>query len=435
MSDKQLPPAEALKVRSNYLRGDLKETLGPQEIGRLSTDNDNLMKFHGMYQQRSRDKDASDRTHTLMVRGRIPGGRLTAEQWLVWDHLATEFGTGGLRITTRQGLQLHGVLIHQAKTVAKNLHQVLQSSSGACGDVVRNVTQAINPWGYWKLSQLDGVVDRLADRFRVKSTAYADIFLDGEPVKPDGIEEEPIYGSAYLPRKFKIAVTVAGNNSVDIYTNDLGFAASFDEKNQLAGYFIFAGGGMGMSHNRPETFPRLADYLGWVEERALIPIAEAAVGIQKDFGDRSDRKHARLKYTIEDRGVAWFREELQTRAGFRLVSKALPRWETPNYLGWNGRADGTLTLGFHVPSGRIKDDLGTRLLRTALRTIVREFRPGIQLTPDQDLILMGFKAADRKRVDEILSEHHVESKKSLHSSRYSRPRTVHPKYGDRGVNG
>lgn len=395
---------ESLKRTSRGLRGTLGAELDDPS-DRLSKDAEKLLKFHGLYQQKDRDRapaEAPPKRHVLLARGRIPGGRLTAAQWLAWDDMATRHGDGTLRLTTRQSIELHGVLKRDVRKALQGLHDALQSTRGACGDVVRNVMQPPNPQGRSDLVQLDGVADLLSRHFLARSSAYLELFLDGEPV--GAVEPEPLYGEAYLPRKFKIGLTVAGENAIDLFTHDLGLAATFDQAGAIDGWFVFAGGGMGMAFKVAGTFPRLADLLGWVPHSALLAVAEALVGVHRDHGDRADRRHARLKYVVQERGPAWLRTELELRASVQFAQRPLPPWRVPNHLGWIARADGAWSLGLHTLSGRIADTPG-RPLRSALRRVVERFRPDLQLTPEQDLLLTGISATDRAAVDAAWAAH------------------------------
>ncbi len=395
-------PLEALKASSAGLRGHLAEELALPTPA-FGADSAHLIKFHGLYQQKDRDRPpAGDapKPPTLLVRGKIPGGRLRGFQWLAWDALADRFGDGTLRLTTRQGLELHGVLKADLPATLRALREALQTTKGACGDVARNILQPPNPCGRVDLHRLDAPVDLLTERFQARSSAYADIFLDGEAVGEP--QEEPLYGAAYLPRKFKLALTLAGNNAVDLYTHDLAFAATLGEDGHIEGWFAFAGGGMGMTHRDPETFPRLADLLGWIPAEALVPVAEAVVALQRDFGGRENRRRARLKYLLHDRGLPWFRAEVEARAGLRFQERPLPPWETPAYLGWHRAQDGSWSLGLHTLSGRIQDAPG-RPLKSALRDLVRAHGLDLQLTPDQDLVLLGIRPEDRPAVEGVLA--------------------------------
>lgn len=391
-----LTAMETLKAASRHLRGTLAEELASPDPS-FSKDGQALVKFHGFYQQKERG--AADKPPVLMLRGRIPGGRLSPDQYLAWDSLADRYGDGTLRLTARQSIELHGVLKGDLKATLQGIHEAAQTTKGACGDVVRMVTQAPNPWLRPDLAQLDAVVDRLASHFQATSNAYAEIWLDGERVDPER-EQERLFGATYLPRKFKISATVAGENLVDLYTNDLGFAATFGADGLLDGFFVVAGGGLGMTHGDATTFPRLADELGWIPAAALIPVAEAVVGVHRDEGSREDRKRARLKYVIARKGLPWFKAEVEARAGLAFEPRPLPPWRTSPVLGWLDRADGTLALGLSVPSGRIAGSL-----KAALREVVATFRPSAQASPEQDLLLLGLSRAARPAVEALFRKH------------------------------
>jgi len=393
---------EEIKTSSHGLRGTLAETLADPEKEGFSQDDQNLIKFHGFYQQRNRDKSLpeSAKKTTFMVRGRIPGGRLDASQYLKWDELADSFGGQVLRLTTRQTIQLHGVVKNDLRPLMQGIYAINQSTIGACGDVVRNVTQVVNPRGLPSLAKLDEPAILLSDHFKFKSSAWTELWIDEERVNVPGDEDEPFYGATYLPRKFKIGITAVGDNGIDIYTNDLGFAAEISEGG-ISGYFVFAGGGMGMTHGKAETYPRLADLVGYIPAEKILETAIAIVSVHRDFGDRTNRKHARLKYVIQEQGLEWFRTEVEKRQNFSFTHKPLPPWNTPGYLGWQERLDGTWSLGVHILCGRIRDNEKGEL-KTALREIVRRYSPSIQLTPDQDLILQGIRTSDKEAVEALL---------------------------------
>ena len=399
-----MPDLETIKLQSNFLRGAITETLADPEQEGFSEDDKNLIKFHGFYQQKNRDKDIPEKEKhaTFLIRGRIPGGRLTAAQYLEWDKLSDRFGGGSLRLTTRQSLQLHGVVKDDLRPVMQAIHRINLTTQGACGDVVRNVTQAVNPRGLPELSLLDEPARLLSDHFLAKSSAWAEIWLGETRLAVPGDEAEPFYGKSYLPRKFKIAVTLSGDNGIDLLTNDLGLAATVKD-GVLEGYFVFVGGGMGMAHNKPETYPRLADLLGWIPAEKLVATAEAIVSSHRDLGDRLDRRHARLKYLVQEWGVERFRGEIEARQGFAFEARELPEWTIPDLLGWQRRLDGNWALGVHVLCGRLRDDAKGRI-KSALRKIVERFAPEVQLTADQDLILIGIADANRAAVEAILTE-------------------------------
>ncbi len=396
MTTTQETPIEALKRESRHFRGTLTEDLQSADPG-FSKDSEHLLKPHGLYQQKDRDQRGQNPPPTLLLRGRIPGGRLSSVQYLAWDELADRYGDASLRLTTRQSIELHGVVKGDVKATIQGLAQALQTTQGACGDVVRNVTQAPNPWGRADLAALDAVATLLSDHFKAKSNAYAEIWLDGEKVDL-AQEVETFYGETYLPRKFKIGVTKVGENLIDLYTNDLGFAVTF-EGDVINGFHVFAGGGMGMSHGKPETFPRLADHLGWIPVTALIPVAEAVVGAHRDLGNRGDRRQSRLKYVVAKLGVEAFRAEVERRAELSFEGRELPVWKSTPILGWLPRVDGTWAYGVHTPAGRI---LGP--LKAALRAVVASYGLSVQVSPDQDLILLGAQADDKLAIQAALNE-------------------------------
>lgn len=404
---KEKTKVELLKEESHNLRGTLIEDV-VSEAPRFGNNSELLLKFYGIYQQKDRDRRKAGepagepKPFTLMVRGRIPGGRLTADQYLAWDKVADQYSSHGLRLTTRQSIQIHGVLKKNLKATVKEVHEALSSTVGACGDVVRNVTQAVNPWGDPKIAQIEGIVDQLSQHFEAESNAYFEIFLDGEQVVEE--KDDPIYGKAYLPRKFKLGVTVAGNNSIDIYTHDLGLVATFDEAGILEGYHVLVGGGMGMSHSDNATHPRLADDMGWIRAEAVLAVSEAIITTQRDHGNREDRTFARLKYLLDKKGLDWFRLEVERRANISFEARPIPAWKTPRYLGWNKHRDGSLTLGFHTLSGRIVDSRD-KPLKSALRDIIRDYQLHVQVTAEQDLVLYGIRPEDQKPIEAFLDSH------------------------------
>ncbi|MPV86372.1 NADPH-dependent assimilatory sulfite reductase hemoprotein subunit [Ostreibacterium oceani] len=409
---------EIIKRESLGLRGNIANELA-NDRDQFDSATCDLLKTHGIYQQDDRDsrqekaRQGKNREFSLMIRGRIPGGRLSASQYLAWDAVANRFAKDqSLRVTTRQSLQLHGVLKRELKQTIAEINAVLITTQGACGDVVRNVTQAENPWQDPRISQLDRFVVALSNHFLAKTNAYHEIWLNKKQVLNEQVvngqvvngqtkdaDNETFYGDTYLPRKFKIAMTVVGNNSVDIYSNDMGFAATFDDGNQLDGFFLFVGGGMGMTHNKVETFPRVADCLGWFSVTNLIAVAEAVVAIHRDFGDRANRKHARLKYVIAEKGIDWMRGQVEARSQTQLLDLPLPTWKSPSVLGWHLMPDGYWAYGLHLTAGRIID-CQSRRLKSAIAALVAEYTLDIQLCADQNILLLGIR--DKAAAQSIL---------------------------------
>lgn len=372
----------------------------------FSNNSKELLKFHGIYQQQNREKDSNvpENPTTLMIRARVPGGRLSVAQYKAFDDAAQKFGHGSLRLTTRQTIQFHWVAKGDIKGLMKELDSVLLSAQAACGDIVRNVTCSLDILGRPEYTEIQSLAQTLSDHFKSNANAYREIWLDEEPQSPES-EVEPIYGETYLPRKFKIAITVGGDNSIDIHTNDLGLAASLVD-GKIDGYHVFAGGGAGRSHNAPETFPRQSDYLGWIPKDDVLQFSEGIVAVQKDYGGRSNRKHARLKYLMADMGVDWFKDQVEQRVGKQFRSRTPPTWSTPSCLGWHRQQNGKWALGVHVIAGRIQDRPGY-FIRSALREIVEKFRLPVMLTADQDIVLCDINEKDKAAVLSDFQRHHV----------------------------
>jgi sulfite reductase beta subunit-like hemoprotein len=405
----QLTKVEEIKTHSNGLRGNIKDELN-DGTDAFSEDSTQLIKFHGFYQQKDRDrvKDENgefiEKEHTMMLRGRIPGGRLTPEQYLIWDELGDKFGQGALRLTTRQSIQLHYIKKGEIKQLIQEINKMDLNSMGACGDVVRNVTQTLNPEKSPLLNKIDPIANLLSEHFQFKSRSYIEIWLDGEQLNKE--EEDPIYGKTYLPRKFKIGITAEGINHIDIYSNDMGFITTFHENGEIDGYYLLAGGGLGMTHNKPQTYPRVADLVGWFEAKHLISVAEAVVKTHRDFGDRTNRKHARLKYVIAENGLEWFKKELFDRTGITFIERPMKEWKSESLLGWTKATDGTYSLGIHTLSGRIKDT-ESKKLKTSISNFVRKYKPMIQITPDQDLLFYNILPEQKDEIESYLKQNHL----------------------------
>ncbi|MEZ4718466.1 MAG: NADPH-dependent assimilatory sulfite reductase hemoprotein subunit, partial [Caldilineaceae bacterium] len=349
-----------------------------------------------------------DKAYSFMLRTRIPGGQLTADQYLVHDELADRFANHTLRITTRQCFQLHGVLKGDIKASIQALDQALITSLGACGDLVRNVMCCPAPVHDPIRAEIEQVTRAISDHLLPRTRAYHEIWLEGEKVVSgrEQAEEEPIYGKTYLPRKFKIAVAYPGDNCVDVFTQDIGLIA-VAEDGRLAGFNVVVGGGMGMSHTKPDTFPRLADLLGFVPPEQVLPLVETIVLVQRDYGNRSDRKHARMKYLLHEWGVDRFRRVVESRLGWMLApARPLPPLVNDLHLGWHEQGDGRWFLGVSVENGRIKDE-GDLRLKTGLRTVIQQFRPNVRLTPNHDILLTDVTPEARAAIDAVLAAHGV----------------------------
>lgn len=401
---------EILKINDPTLGGTIAETLADSEADRFSDDDTQFLKFHGIYQQDDRDVRKTGKHFMFMVRGRIPGGIVPPDLYLLYDKLSSDYANNTLRITSRQSFQFHGIVKEGLGKLMKGINDKLSDTLAACGDVNRNVmaptTPAISPL----ISRMQEDAAKLSTALLPVTKAYHQIWVEGTPLKLTSEEkqsfEDPLYGKQYLPRKFKAAFAFPPLNDVDIFTNCLGFVAIV-ENGELTGYNLLAGGGLGMSHGNAETFPRKADVIGFLTPDQLVDVGRAVLTIHRDFGDRTNRKHARLKYVLEDRGVEWFREELGKRLGAPLPAPKPFAFEKQGDLfGWSDQTDGKKFLGLHVTTGRVKDE-GSRRLKTALRLIVEKYRLEMRLTPSQNLILANVDPAQQDEITAILAEHGV----------------------------
>jgi sulfite reductase (ferredoxin) len=408
---------ERIKITSDYLRGQIQEELA-QDTNRFSEDQIQLIKFHGMYQQEDRDARqarkaaGTEKAYQFMIRSRIPGGTMTAEQYLTQDEIANRFANGTLRITTRQGFQLHGILKGNIRTTIQQINEALLSTLAACGDVNRNVMACPAPSTNRAQTRIQEIAHQIAMHLAPQSTAYHEIWLDGEKVSSVGEEPEaeklvsnevvePIYGPTYLPRKFKIGIAAPGDNCVDVYTQDIGLVARIDGET-LVGFTVAIGGGMGTTHGKAETYPRLATPLADISVEQVLPVVEAIVTVQRDYGDRQNRRHARMKYVVEERGVDWFRHEVEQRLGYKLSDPSpIVFHDVNDHLGWHEQADGRWFLGLHVENGRIKDTERLRM-KAGLHDAVTQFRPGIRLTGQQNILLTDIPGDQRAALEELL---------------------------------
>jgi sulfite reductase (NADPH) hemoprotein beta-component len=403
-------PNEGIKTESHLLRGTIAQEMADTSTSAISESNAQLTKFHGLYLQDDRDlrlklkKAGKEKAYIFMLRVRLPGGRATPAQWLVLDKLAEKLAAPSLRLTTRQTFQFHGVLKGNVKPLIQGMHNVLIDSIAACGDVNRNVMAPPNPERSPLLQQVYDQAKAWSEYALPKTHAYHEIWLDDELVAGGEKESEPIYGATYLPRKFKTGFALPPSNDVDIFSQDLGFIAIV-ENDRLAGYNVTVGGGLGMSHGNDETFPRLADILGFIPADKVNAIGEAVLLTQRDYGDRANRKHARLKYTIEDRGIAWFKAEVEKRSGIIFGAARPFEFKTiEDPLGWHKGVDGSWFYGLHILSGRIKDLPGWPL-KTALREIAEIHTGDFRLTPSQNLSIAGVTPEKKPVIEAILAKH------------------------------
>ncbi|MEM6511763.1 MAG: NADPH-dependent assimilatory sulfite reductase hemoprotein subunit [Pseudomonadota bacterium] len=406
----KLSDVERIKSDSRNLRGSLSESLEAAITGALADDDTQLSKFHGIYQQDDRDIRAERKrqklepAYSFMIRARVPGGLCTPAQWLNMDRVATRYANGSIRLTTRQAFQLHGVIKRKLKQTVDGINQAMMDTLAACGDVNRNVmAPPLSPnTRVYKAVQTHA--RELSDHLTPATGAYHEIWLDGEKLPTPDVE--PIYGNTYLPRKFKTAFAIPPQNDTDVFAQDLGFIAIVED-DELIGYNVTVGGGMGMSHGEPATYPRLADQLGFVSVDDHLKVGEAVVTTQRDHGDRTNRKHARLKYTIDDRGIDWFREEVAKRSGVELQP---PRPYTfvanGDAYGWQQDEDGAWHYLFFVENGRVSD-VGERRLLSGLRAIAELGTGEFRLTPNQNLVISGLDDAARLEVSELLATYGI----------------------------
>ncbi|MFD1774714.1 assimilatory sulfite reductase (NADPH) hemoprotein subunit [Paenibacillus rhizophilus] len=403
---------EDIKRRSNYLRGSLTETLADPITGSIPEDDNRLMKHHGSYMQDDRDlrseraKSKLEPAYQFMLRVRAAGGVVTPNQWLMMDRISHKYGNGTIRLTTRQSFQLHGVIKWNLKKTIQEVNESLLTTLAACGDVNRNVMCNPNPYQSEIHSEVYELASKVSDHLDPHSKAYYEIWLDGEKVtdSQDGAEQEPIYGPVYLPRKFKIGIAVPPSNDVDVFSQDLGFIAIIED-GRLAGFNVSVGGGMGMSHGDPKTYPQVSKVIGFITPEQLIDVAEKTVTIQRDYGDRAIRKHARFKYTLDDRGLEWFIGELTERLGWAL-QEARPFHFDHNgdRYGWVKGSDGKWHFTLFIQNGRIKDEEGYPLM-TGLREIAKVHNGDFRLTANQNLIIGGISSQKKKKIEGLIKEY------------------------------
>lgn len=437
MVNTQAPPTvrkpskvEGIKERSHALREPVASEL-LLDTTHFTEDAIQILKFHGSYQQDDRDNrvKGQEKDYQFMLRTRSPGGFIPPELYLTLDRLSDEYGNHTIRATTRQGFQLHGILKKNLKATIAAIVRSMGSTLGACGDLNRNVMAPPAPFrNRPEYEYAREYANQVADLLTPQTGAYYEVWLDGEKVisgeeHPDVVAarqrnsngtvfsdaEEPIYGTYYMPRKFKCAVTVPGDNSIDLYSQDLSLVVITNEQGELAGFNVLAGGGMGRTRGLETTFPRLADEIGYVDQADVYDLIKAIVATQRDYGDRSDRRHARMKYLLEDWGVDKFRAKVEEYFGKSIQPyKPLPEFKYLDFLGWHEQGDGKLFVGISIQNGRVKDD-DTLQLKTALKEIVQTYNLPMLLTGSQDVILYDIDPANRDQIQQILARCGVKS--------------------------
>jgi sulfite reductase (NADPH) hemoprotein beta-component len=403
---------EVIKTAIPTLAGNIAATVA-SGTDQFSADDQQFIKFHGIYQQDDRDLRKTGKKFIMMIRGRIPGGIMTPAQWMTFDDLATQYGNNTLRITTRQSIQFHGVVMSGLGPLVKKINECLLSTLAACGDVNRNVMAAPTPAQTTARAAMIDDVHKVVAALAPQTKAYHAIWIDGvqlnleDPAQKDFVD--PLYGKTYLPRKFKTAFVMPPVNDMDVFTNDLGFIAIV-ENGKLVGYNLAVGGGMGRSHGNAQTYPRLADVLGFFTPEHIVEVAKAVLTIHRDFGDRTDRKHARLKYVIAERGVDWARAEVEKRAGIKLAPARDAKFTTSaDDYGWHKAIDGTNFLTLFIETGRIKDTDASRT-KTGLRRVAEKFK-GVEfrLTGNQNVTIANVSDADKSAISALLAEHGVKT--------------------------
>lgn len=427
---KKVSRVEKLKERSNFLREPLLTEL-KEDTTHFTENAIQILKFHGSYQQDNRDNRAKgqEKDYQMMLRTRSPGGYIPPELFLALDRLSEEYGNHTLRITTRQGFQIHGILKRNMKTVIQTILNNMGSTLSACGDVNRNAMSPPAPFkNKPEYQHAFEYANHIADLLNPQSGAYYEIWLDGE--KAISAEEapevkearkskgqgmivenslEPIYGEQFLPRKFKISVTVPGDNSIDVYTHDISLVVMTNKKGELQGFNVMAGGGLGRTHNKEETFARISDEIGYIDKADVYDLVKAIVATQRDFGDRFNRRHSRMKYLIHEWGVAKFKAKVESYLGKELKPfKKLPKWEYKDFLGWYEQGDGKWFFGINVENGRVKDE-GVFQLKTALKEIVEQLHIPMRLSANHNVILYEIATEHKNTVEKILKNRGIET--------------------------
>lgn len=413
----KLSHVEHVKLASRGLRGDIAKTIADDSAVKFHDDDEQLTKFHGFYQGYNRDtatarkKEGLDKEWEMMLRAKLPGGRITAKQYLALDALADKFSNGTLRVTSRQGIQFHNVMKGDIHPLIFEINQAMLTTLGGCGDVVRNVMAVPSPLKIPAYTEIEALAQIISDETLPTTTGYVEIFVDGKKHTPVAEEKkdtlDPLYGDKWMPRKFKIAIAVPEDNTVDALTNDIGLIADYDDTG-VKGFNIYIGGGFGMKHNKATTYPRIATSLGYVEKSEIVDACKAIIKFQRDYGDRSDRQHARLKYVVEEQGQDFSKEKIETYFSKSFAPlKDLGKLEIKNHLGWQDQGDGNHYIGVPVTSGRIKDSEEGNV-RSAFREIAEKFDKPLILMPTEDVIIYDIADHEKDEITKILRDHDVE---------------------------
>ena len=406
-SNLNLSSTEKIKLASKHLRGTLVESLNTETTGNLLEDDIALVRFHGMYVQDDRDRRDEraakklERLYSFMIRLRLAGGFIPAQQWIDLHHIAGEYSTGVIKITTRQTIQLHGILKSHVKPTLKSFNQSGLTTIATCGDINRNVLCSANPAVSPLYEEVYGYAKAISDKLLPKTNGYNEIWLDGEKLTNLEEENDPLYKEWYMPRKFKIGITIPPDNDVDILTNDLGLIAIV-EKGKLMGFNIAIGGGMSTTHGNPNHYARLATVIGFADKEQIMKAVYEVLTIQRDHGNRSDRKLARLKYTVDRLGIAWWKDELERRCGFRLADeKPFELTTRKDYYGWEKDSRGLWNYTVFIENGRVLDD-SKIALKSALLEVAETYKANFHFTCNQNVIIGDVKKEDKDTIDEII---------------------------------
>jgi len=409
---KELSELERIKYESNYLRGTLVESLADPLTGSLAFADTQISKFHGMYQQADRDiekerkRQKLEPAYSFLIRVRISGGIVQPAQWLQMDSISEQYANHTLKLTTRQAFQLHGVIKRDLKTTIQEINAGLMDTIAACGDVNRNVMSHPNPGESPLHLEMAELAKQISEHLLPSTTAYHEIWLDQTLIADSKKDFEPIYGDRYLPRKFKIAIVLPPYNDCDVFSQDLGFIAIV-ENNQIIGYNVAIGGGMGSTFGIPEAYPRLAEVIGFCLPEQVVEVAEKILLVQRDNGNRQNRKLSRLKYTIDNLGAEWFKSEVERHLGYPLQSsKPYSFTRNGDRLGWKKGTDSKWSLTLFVEGGRVADKEEYRL-KSALREVANKIKGQFILTGNQNLIIANVTSEEKKSISIILKDHGV----------------------------
>ncbi|WP_411814667.1 NADPH-dependent assimilatory sulfite reductase hemoprotein subunit [Mammaliicoccus sciuri] len=410
LSDK-LDEMEHIKNRSNYLRGTIKEGLADEITGAIAEDDTKLLKFHGSYMQDDRDirderrKQKLEPAYSFMIRVRVPGGTATADQWIAMDDISTEYANNTIKLTTRQAFQFHGILKRNLKSSMQSIHHAVMDSLAACGDVNRNVMCNPNPYQSGVHKEVDTLATQISDHLSPQTGAYHEIWLDDEKIIDTKEEVEPMYGKTYLPRKFKIGIAVPPSNDIDVYSQDIGLIAVIEDE-QLVGFNVTVGGGMGMTHGDTKTYPQVGRLLGYFPKEEAVDVCEKILTIQRDHGNRENRKNARFKYTVDRLGVDFIREELNKRLGWEIEeAKPFEFKHNGDRYGWT-EGSGKWHFTLFIQNGRVKDTSDYKL-KTALREIAEIHTGDFRLTPNQNLIIANVAKSKKQQIQKIIDKYGI----------------------------